>query len=277
MSRNRIGKFTVLAELGTGAGSRVFHVRRAVDSQEFALKVVPVATKKQRKYLEQARHEFRVGSMLDHPNLVKVHAFETETDWLFRLRQARLLVEFAPGQTLDRLAPLKPLRLLHVFERVADSLAHMHSRGVFHADLKPTNLILDKGVGVKVIDYGLAWIEGEPKERLQGTPEYMAPETQLHKFINARTDIFNFGATLYRLATQRPLPTSQPGLVLDERSYNRSVIPAGRLNSNASTELCDIIHWCIEYNPERRPPRIAEVQVALAQLVSDGEASEAVS
>ena len=92
-------------------------------------------------------------------------------------------------------------KLVQVFERIADGLTHMHKQGVFHADLKPNNLILGRGTRVKVIDYGLAWIKGEPKDRVQGTPEYMAPETVEHKLINERTDIYNFGATMYRLVT----------------------------------------------------------------------------
>jgi serine/threonine protein kinase len=275
MSRLRIGKCTTLTELGTGAGSRVFQVRREADAREYALKVVAVESRPQRKYLEQAKHEFRVGQMFDHPNLVKVHAFEIETDWLFRPKQARLLLEFAPGKAIDKLALLSTQRLIRVFERVADALAHMHDRGVFHADLKPRNLILGPGTDVKVIDYGLAWIEGEPKARLQGTPEYMAPETASRKQINARTDIFNLGAALYRLVVYRTLPVTTSAQLLDERTFTRMVPHVGTLNPSAPRGLCDLIHWCLEYNPERRPQRMIDVQHALADLAAECKPSDA--
>jgi eukaryotic-like serine/threonine-protein kinase len=78
MAIDRIGKFTVLDTLGAGAHSSILHIRREEDSKEYALKLVPIEDKDDRKYLEQAKHEFRVGRMLDHPYLEKVYALETE-------------------------------------------------------------------------------------------------------------------------------------------------------------------------------------------------------
>ncbi len=265
MSPERIGKFEVLADLGAGAGSHVFHIRRADDGRMYALKVVQVGGKC-RKYLEQVRQEFRVGQMLDHPNLIKVHACETEKDWLVRPKRAKLLLEYARGQTMDRFPPPGLIALVRVFAQVADALAHMHERGVCHADLKPENLIIGPKDRVKVIDYGLAWIKGEPKNRVQGTPEYMAPETMLQKRIDEQTDVFNFGATMYRLVTFRPLPVSLPGLILDERSYRQTLVPVSRMKPDAPSELCDLIHWCIEYRAASRPERMSEVRDILKAL-----------
>src|SRR6266540_4346572 len=160
MDIDQIGLIAVLAALGKGARSNVLLVRRDGDQREYALKVVPVARRKDRKYLAQARQEFRVGQLLDHPNLVKVHAIETETDWLSRPRRVKLLLEFIPGQTLDRIASPGLGTLLRAFEQVADGVAYMHERGIVHADLKPNNIMLAPGV-VKVIDFGLARIDGE--------------------------------------------------------------------------------------------------------------------
>src|SRR5262245_6586387 len=135
-----IGKFQVLGTLGQGAHSTILHVRRSSDSKQYALKVVPLGSKEDRKFLEQAQHEFRVSAMLDHPNLIKVLALETPRDWLFRVRKVHLLIEYVNGKTLDTIRGLTVPRLVQVFERVARGLAHMHRRGVFHADLKPNNL-----------------------------------------------------------------------------------------------------------------------------------------
>ncbi|HSQ57849.1 MAG TPA: serine/threonine-protein kinase, partial [Gemmata sp.] len=198
---DKIGKFTILDTLGSGAHSSILHIRRGEDEREYALKLINIDDKDDLKYLEQAKHEFRVGQMLNHPNLVKVFAFETDAGWFSGPKKARLLIEFVPGKTMDRLPLLRMAKLIRVFERIADGLTHMHKQGVYHADMKPNNLIYDRGTRVKIIDYGLAWIKGEPKDRVQGTPEYMAPETAEHKLINDRTDIYNFGATMYRLTT----------------------------------------------------------------------------
>ena len=120
------------------------------------------------------------------------------------------MIEYVNGKTLDQVPPLSLPKLVHVFEQVAAGLAHMHRRDVLHADMKPNNVMLSRSGEVKIIDYGLAWIKGEAKDRVQGTPEYMAPETAKRKLVNERTDIFNFGATMYRLVTFRLPPPTVP-------------------------------------------------------------------
>ena len=92
--------------------------------------------------------------------------------------------------------------------------------------------MLGRGLTVKIIDYGLAWIKGEPKDRVQGTPEYMAPETATNKLVNERTDIYNFGAMMYRLVTFRLPPSAVPegGLEVDKKTFKSMLKPVGELN-----------------------------------------------
>src|ERR1700756_4423103 len=97
MAYDKIGKFQVLGTLGTGAHSTILHIRRNADAKHYALKVVPIHGPKELKFLEQARHEFRVAQMLDHPNLIKIHALEVKRDWLFRARKVHLLIDFVNG------------------------------------------------------------------------------------------------------------------------------------------------------------------------------------
>src|SRR5205085_290638 len=151
--------------------------------------------------------------------------------------------------------PLSLPKLARVFELVAAALAHMHRRGVLHADMKPGNVMLSRAGEVKVIDYGLAWVKGEPKERLQGTPEYMAPETVKRKLINERTDIFNFGATMYRLVTFRlPPPTvGEPGMDVDAELWARQLKPVQECNAAAPPELALLIHRCLAFDALKRP------------------------
>jgi len=274
MKIDRIGKFKVLATLGAGANSSILQIRRDDDGLEYALKVVSIEDEDDKKFLDQAKHEFRVGQMLDHPSLVKIHCFETESDWLFRVKKARLLIESVPGKTLDQVKLLKPANLLRVFEKVAEGLVHMHARGVIHADMKPNNVMLGRGTMVKVIDYGLAWIKSEPKDRVQGTPEYMAPETASNKLINERTDIYNFGAMMYRLATFQLPPTTVPvgGIKVTEKSFKELLRPVGELNPGAPKELAELIHRCLSFNALKRPERMSEVQGTLDQLAEEAEA-----
>ena len=271
MAISAIGNVSVLATLGAGAHSSILHVRRQADGRDYALKVVTVDGPDEKKYLRQAEHEFRVGQMLDHPNLVKVHCFETERTWLGRVKKAKLLLEFVPGETLDKSKLLKPAKLLRVLANVADGLVHMHKKGVFHADLKPNNIVLGRGTSVKVIDYGLAWVKGEPKDRVQGTREYMAPETCQHKLVNERTDIFNLGATMYRLATFQLPPGVFPELGVDvtEKDYTSRFVPVRERNPGCPPGFAALIEKCLRFNAHKRPERMSVVQGELDRLADE--------
>lgn len=266
-----IGKYQVLGTLGKGAHSTILHVRRAADSREYALKVVPIEEKDDLKYLEQAKHEFRVAQMLGHVNLIKVYCLQLKKDWLFRTRQADELIEYVNGKTLDAI-PIPQDQLVVVFAQIAAGLAHMHRRGVFHADLKPNNVLYGKRGEVKIIDYGLAWIKGEPKDRVQGTPEYMAPETAKSRIINERTDIYNLGATMYRLTTMKLPPSMMAAadpLKIAGKMFASTLTPVQELNKAVPKALADLIHRCLAYDPEKRPERVGEVLDELTQIAND--------
>jgi serine/threonine protein kinase len=272
MSDFHIGQFQVLGKLGTGAHSSILHVRRSADGRNYALKVVPIGGKDDLKFLEQARHEFRVAQMLDHKNLIKVYALETVKDWLFRIRKVHLLIEYVNGKTLDVCPPLPLPKLVQVFKCVADGLVHMHRRKVYHADLKPNNVLLSRSGDVKIIDFGLATIQGEGKNRIQGTPEYIAPEQAKHKMVNERTDIYNFGATMYRMVTFRLPPSvlqQEGGLPIDGKTWTRLLKPVKELNPKAPPVLCDLIHRCLSFNANHRPERMSEVQSVLDRLADE--------
>jgi serine/threonine protein kinase len=269
MSALKIGSFHVIGTLGTGAHSTILHVRRAADSRNYALKVVPFHSKKDRKFLEQAEHEYRVARMLDHPNLIKVLALEKVHNWLFQVRKVHLLIEYVNGKTLDKCPPLGTAKLVQVFQRVADGLGHMHYRRVYHADLKPGNIMVSRSGDVKIIDYGLATIRGEAKDRLQGTPEYMAPEQAKHRVVDDKTDIYNLGATMYRMITGHLPPMfvrSATNMRMDSRTAKRMLRPVSSLVPGAPRELASLIHWCLEYKPANRPTSMAEVVHALEGL-----------
>jgi serine/threonine protein kinase len=272
MSGMSIGKYNVLGTLGQGAHSTILHIRRSADARQYALKTVVIEGKEDQKYLDQAQHEYRVAQMLDHPNLIKIYTLETESDWLFRVRKLFLLLEHVNGKTLDQAPKLTAAQLVNVFVRVASGLVHMHKKGVFHADLKPNNIMLSKTGEVKIIDYGLAWIKGQAKGRLQGTPEYMAPETAKQKKINEKTDLYNFGATMYRLLTGQlpPQVMSEEGnLPIDATTYFRLFKPVKELVPQAPPKLGDIIHHCLAFDPAKRPERVSEIQGALDHLADD--------
>ena len=273
MAITKIGKYTVIAQLGNGAHSTILQINRADDGRHYALKVVPINDADDRKYLLQAEHEFRVAQMLDHPNIVKIFTLEKKTDWLFRIKQVLLLIEYVPGNTLDRMTSYSLPRLVRIFAQVAAGLCHMHRRGVYHADLKPGNILVNsRNHQPKIIDFGLAHIKGEDKGgRIQGTPEYMAPES-VHGVVNERTDIYNFGATMYRMVTfQHPPPvvTNSGGGRLGAKQHSQLLKPVRECNPAAPPVLADLIHRCLEFSPDNRPERMSLVQSELDRLADE--------
>jgi serine/threonine protein kinase len=264
----RIGKFQVLGTLGQGAHSTILHVRRQADSKQYALKVVPIGGPEEMKFLEQAEHEYHVSQKLSHPSLITIHTLETQKDWLFRIKRAHLLIDYVNGKTLDQVPPLSLPKLVRVFAQIAAGLAHMHRRNVLHADMKPNNVMLSRSGEVKIIDYGLAWVKGEPKGRVQGTPEYMAPETAKRKLINERTDVYNFGATMYRLVTFRLPPSAVPegDMDVDPELWLRQLKPVQECNAAAPKELADLIHLCLSFDAHKRPERLSDVQAELERI-----------
>jgi serine/threonine protein kinase len=267
-----IGKFQVLGTLGSGAHSSILHIRRSRDSKHYALKVVPIEGKEDLKFLEQAQHEIRVAEMLDHPNLIKVYALETPRGWLYRIRKVHLLIEYVNGKTLDTVPRLSIPRLVQIFVQVAAGMVHMHRKGVFHADLKPNNILLSRAGEVKIIDFGLAWIRGQPKGRVQGTPEYMAPEQAQNGMVNERTDIYNLGATMYRLVTWRLPPStliSTEGMAMDAKTFHNMLKPVAECNAEAPRALCQLIHHCLEFSALKRPERMSEIQGSLDHLADE--------
>jgi len=270
MSAFRIGKFQVVAKLGTGAHSTILQVRRNADGKSYALKVVPVEGREDQKFLDQAKHEFRVAQLLGHPNLIKVFTLELMRNWLFQVKKAHLLIEYVNGKKIDEVRGLKLPHQVQIFQKVAAGLAHMHRRGVYHADLKPNNILLSKAGEVKVIDYGLAWIKGEDKERIQGTPEYMAPEQAKDKTVNERSDIYNLGATMYRLLTFRHPPSvlseEDNNMPLDRKTWQLLFKPVEEYNPKVPARLCQLVNRCLSYKPGDRPERVSEVQEELDTL-----------
>lgn len=269
MAEQAIGKFTILGTLGTGAHSTILHIRRTDDGKQYALKVVPIESSDDQKFLDQARHEYRVAQMLRHPNLIKIFTLETPRDWLFRIRKVHLLIEYVNGKTLDTVPRLSLPRLVQIFAKIAAGLGHMHRRGVYHADLKPNNVLLSRTGDVKIIDYGLAWIKGENKERVQGTPEYMAPEQARKSIANEKSDIYNLGATMYRLVTFRLPPSVLPGkdLSLDGKTFQSMLKPVEEYVPKAPKALCELIHQCLSFKAQDRPDGVAQVQESLDALV----------
>jgi serine/threonine-protein kinase len=255
-------KYRVVGELGTGAGSTILQISdKTAGGKRYALKVVRRQDPDDDIYIDQAKVEYAASQKLNHPNIVKIHDLRIKRSW-FRVAGVELLEEYVDGKTLDEIEAPAMGQLVLIFNQVASALVHMHRRGVFHGDLKPSNIMLSKAGQVKLIDFGTAWIKGEDKNRVQGTPQYIAPEQALERIVDERTDMYNFGATMYRMFTGR---FAQQGLPKPGESA-RKLVPPIQINDKIPGTLNETIMACLEVAPERRPSGMFEIKNQLAAV-----------
>jgi serine/threonine-protein kinase len=258
--------YRVINTLGTGAGSTILLISdKKAGGHRYALKIVKRQSPADDIYIAQARIEYEVAQRLRHPNILKIYDCRTKRAW-FRITSVELLMEYVNGRTLDELEEPRLGKLVLIFNQAAAAVAHMHRRGVYHGDLKPSNIMLAQTGRVKLIDFGTAWIRGQEKNRVQGTPQYIAPEQVSAKIVDQRTDIYNFGATMYRMFTgqfaNRKIPKSgeTPG-------QQKLLLTAPiKLNPRIPRTLNETIMACLEPCPESRPADMHEVKHQLVAV-----------
>lgn len=256
-------KYRVVNPLGTGAGSTILLISdKTAGGKRYALKVVKRQDADDDIYIAQARVEYAAAQKLNHPAIAKVYDIRTKRSW-FRLSGVELLLEYVDGKTLEELEAPTMGQLVLIFNQVVSALTHMHRRGVYHGDLKPSNIMLSKTGQVKLIDFGTAWIKGEEKNRVQGTPQYMAPEQANEKVVDERTDVYNLGATMYRMFTGRYL---QSGIPKSGEGGARKIPTPIQINPKIPGTLNETIMACVELSPERRPAGMFEIKNQLAAV-----------
>ena len=258
--------FKVLAKIGHGAASTIYAVQNPKTKQVWALKHVVRNSDKDVRFLEQVEQEYAVASKLDHPNIRKVEKLIRNRK-MFRVADVVLVMELVDAETVDLHPPENIRGALDIFVQVARALAHMHERGFIHADLKPTNIMVDDRGTAKLIDLGQACQIGAVKKRIQGTPGYMAPEQAHRDAITERTDVYNFGATMYWILCREVIPTAMPPS--DDRTslYSGAIdaenlempTPPREKNAAVPEELSDLILACVQPHPSERPQTMAEV------------------
>ena len=261
-------EYRVVRSLGTGAGSTILMIEDTKNGRRLALKVVKRHEPADDVYINQAIHEFDVARRLNHPGLLKIFDMRVKKGW-FKTSGVELLMEYVQGDTLDELGVRDIPNLVLIFLHVCSAMKHMHRRGIYHGDLKPSNIMLSTNRDVRVLDF---WhsvdLKGQPKDRVQGTPQYMAPEQAIERTVGEKTDIYNFGATMYRLLTGDYANMGLPavgngalGLMRPKRpkEYDRTV----------PTVLDETIMSCLQTSPERRPESFHEIKHRLVAVAKE--------
>ncbi|HNQ22670.1 MAG TPA: serine/threonine-protein kinase [Phycisphaerae bacterium] len=231
-----IPNFRLLEKLGTGAQSRIYRARCMRTGRDYAVKIVKIQSPEDVRIANLLRAEYTIGSLIDHPAIRKVYELRMIRQ-RFRLRGAMLFMEYVDGVPLtDGKAPRGIPDMLRVFVRAAEGLHAMHCAGYVHADLKPGNILLMPNDQVKLIDFGQSSRLGEAKTKIQGTPDYIAPEQVRMERLDQRTDVFGLGAALHRVLTGRPVPT-QMNQTINLDAPTRAGLLRTRAGESAGAEL----------------------------------------
>ncbi len=221
------GPYKVVEKLGRGGMAAVFQALHEPTQGLVALKVFIPPDGDTTEFFKRAKREVVALQMCSHPNILKVHGFEFEGEGGY------VAVEYIQGKNLQEVSDERGKQDLDLLVKIArdvgGALAYIHARGLFHRDLKPANIMLEEGTGRCVLlDFGivkatnLTQISGFQKE-VMGTLTYMAPEQFLSRDVDGRTDLYQLGLVLYRLATQSDPP---PVMDLVERADRGLAGPA---------------------------------------------------
>jgi serine/threonine-protein kinase len=202
-----------------------------------------------------------------HPNLIRLHELAT-TRLLFWKLQVALVMEYVPGETLKSGKSFTALQFVDCCIQLAEAMHYMHQNGYIHLDMKPQNVMVTQAGQAKIMDFGLCTPKGKYNPRVQGTPDFMAPEQLRKGWVDERTDIFNLGAALFTVISGKSvqmmltsrLRTDGGPSVVSETFQSRSV--------EVSPELESLILQSCRPSPAERPASMARVLEKLRDIRS---------
>jgi serine/threonine-protein kinase len=262
-----VGGFTITKRIGTGARSTIYLATDDQERTEVALKRVIFERPEDARIFEQVETEYKFARRIDHPYVRKCNKLKKIRS-MFKVKELLLSMEFFDGQSLEDGPTLSLVDVLLVFRMVASGLNAMHHQGFAHCDIKPNNILLSKSGSIKIIDLGQSCKIGTTKPRIQGTPDYIAPEQVRRKPLGPKTDVFNLGATMYWALTGKNVTTLIPkrkngiGLVIPKNCPApheiRDKVPIG---------VSKLIMDCIKDNPAERPRNMMTVVSRLDLMI----------
>jgi eukaryotic-like serine/threonine-protein kinase len=262
------GRYQVIEELGHGGMGRVYKVFDNKIKEKIALKLIKPEIAADRETIERFSNELKLARKVRHKNVCG----------MFDIGEAEgahfITMEYVPGEDLKTMIRMSGMlgmgTVLSIGKQISDGLTEAHGQGVVHRDLKPTNIMIDKGGNVKIMDFGIARSLREKgitgASILIGTPEYMSPEQAEAKEVDQRSDIYSLGVVLYEMATGRVPFEGDTALSIAMKHKGEVPKNPKQLNLNIPNDLSGVILKCLEKDKSKRYQTSAEVHSELEKI-----------
>ena len=252
--------YEVVSRIGRGASADIYTVRDDSTGEFFVMKHICRRESLTLRALSLLRNELQTSQSVSHPNIRAIHRLDTTLGSDGYISEAALLMEYVAGSPLRRHPGLSIGQTLAWFGQVAQALAAMHRANLVHCDIKPGNILITRSNQVKLIDLGQSCTIGTRKQRVQGTPDFMAPEQIRRQPLSPKADIYGFGATLYWALTGELVPMPHFGSIQTGPGH---IIPPSQLNRQIPRSVSDLVMACVQPDESRRLADIGQIALRL--------------